>query len=326
MNFKKILIGSAIAAASYGLFACGEDNESVNGPVDKDGNKQKELDIPKESDLSPVIVNGLKITVMSGTNGMRGSLGGVIKLDPDFVDESEPYTANVKTSIDSVKFDVGRTVDGKVYREPVNINLDGVVFPAEMVSFTQKYLEFSELSSCGEFQLYISIFASNKEEGLKTSKYTTVIDTLKFTRPESECQTQQQPESSSSAVAVCTPVTAHEDTLSNSLGTSKTSINFETGLADNPHISVTFAGNEVTLVPGAGVTVYEESNQITGLSPTKDPICLEDFKKSFAFNDVLSSGLWLNVFTADGKHYPMMVRKAMFESATKGTLSFIYYK
>lgn len=327
MNFKKILMFSAVAAASYGLFACDSDKESISAPLGGDGKPQDPIDIPKESALSPIIVNGLKVTVMSGTNGMRGSLGGVIKLDPEFIDNSEPYTANVKTTIDSVRFDVGKNVNGTPYKEKVNINLDGVVFPTEMVSFSQKYLEFSELSGCGEFQLYISIFASNKEEGLKTSKYTTVIDTLKFVRPEAECKAPEPIESSSSAAATCTPVTAVEDTLSNSLGTSKSAINFATGLADNPHITLKFANQAATIVPGAGVTVYEENGQTTGLLPTKTPLCREDFKKSnFQFNEELTSGLWLAIVAADGTLYPMMVRKAMFESATKGTISIVYYR
>ena len=326
MNFKKIILGSALVAASFCLFACGE---SGGGDVVTPGSSASapgpEIEKPKASELSPIVVNGLKITVMSGTDGMRGSLGGVIKLDPEFVDTSEPYTANVKTTIDSVVFAVGKVINGSAFQEKVNINLDGVVFPNEMVSFSQKYLEFKQLSGCGEFQLYIFIYASNTEEGLKTSIYTTVIDTLKFTRPEAECEAPKPVESSSS-VAVCTPVTAHEDTLSNSLGTSKTAINFETGLADNPHITAKFVDNGVYITPGAGVQVFEEGAQYSGLVPTKNPLCLEDFRKTVAFNEELTSGLWINIVTAEGKQYPMMVRKTMFESATKGTMSIVYFK
>ncbi|MBR4785432.1 MAG: hypothetical protein IK012_09320 [Fibrobacter sp.] len=327
MNFKKIILGSVLAAASFAYIACGPDNGSGPDEPGKETPPGPQIDLPKESAYSPVVVNGLKITVMSGTEGMRGSLGGVIKLDPEFVDPETEYTANVKTTIDSVSFAVGKVIDGKPYQEKVNINLDGVVFPNEMVSFSQKYLEFKQLSSCGEFQLYISIFASSKEEGEKTTKYTTVIDTLKFVRPEAECAAAQPVESSSSVAQVCTPVTAYEDTLSNSMGTSKSAINFATGLADNPHITIKIANESATIIPGAGVSVFEESAQTTGLLPTKTPLCREDFKKSnFNFEDELTSGLWLAVVTADGTLYPMMVRKAMFESATKGTVTIVYYK
>ena len=324
MNFKKIILGSVLATAFSAFLACGpDDGSSADIPDDVPGGEVK---TPKESALSPIVVNGLKITVMSGADGMRGSLGGVIKLDPDFIDSTEAYTANVRTTIDSVSFVVGRTINGTAYEEKVNVNLDGIVFPNEMLSFSQKYLEFKQLSACGEFQLYISIYASNKEDGLETHKYTTV-DTLTFKRPESECATSQAVESSSSA-ATCTQITAHEDSLSNSMGTSKTAINFETGLADNPHISIKFVDNEAFIVPSAGVTIFEENRQTTGLMPTKDPICMEDFAKSLPYevSDAISSGLWLNVFSADGKQYPMMIHKAMFESATKGTVTLVYYK
>ena len=41
--------------------------------------------------------------------------------------------------------------------------------------------------------------------------------------------------------------------------------------------------------------------------------------------DELTSGLWIDVVTADGKMYPVMIKKAMFESATKGTVDIVYY-
>ena len=107
MNFKKIILGSVLATAFSAFLACGPDNgSSADIPDDVPGGEVK---IPKESALSPIVVNGLKITVMSGADGMRGSLGGVIKLDPDFIDSTEAYTANVRTTIDSVSFVVGRT-------------------------------------------------------------------------------------------------------------------------------------------------------------------------------------------------------------------------
>lgn len=330
MNFKKILLGSAIAAASFGFFACGDEgsSDSVVGPDGKEPAGPK-IDIPKQSALSPITVNGLKVTVMSGTNGMRGSLGGVIKIDPEFMDTSEPYTANVDIKIDSVSFAVGRVIDGKPYQEKININLDGQVFPTDMVSFSQKYIEFSELSACGEFQLYIFAYSSSKEEGIKTSLYTTVIDTLKFTRPEAECKAPEPIESSSSAAAVCTPVTANELVLSNTSGGALTAINFETGAADNPHVTLKFTGGDAFLVPGAGTTIYEDNNQISGLLPTKSPICKEDFSRSsmpLDADEELVSGLWLDVVTADGKMFPLMIQKVMKEANTKGTVNIVYYK
>ena len=326
MNFKKIFLAAAFAVASIGLTACGggDGGDDPIGPTSSPGEK---IEPVKQSALSPVIFSGIGITVMSGEKGMRGSLSGIIKLDPDFMDTSEPYTANVDVKIDSVKFAVGK-VDGggDAYLEPVKINLDGVVFPNEQVFFSQKYLEFADLSGCGTFKLFIYVYSSSKEEGIATTPYVSVHDSLTFTRPQSECEVPKPVESSSSAAAVCTPVTAHEDTLSNSLGTSKQALNFDTGTPDNPHITIRFADNSAFLTAGAGMTIHEDIKQTTGLVPTKTPICREDFQNGNPqFNEELTSGLWLDVVTADGKIYPMMIRKPMFESATKGTVTIVYF-
>ena len=330
MNFKKILLGSAIAATTFGFIACGDDSSGPDAPVNPDNPDAKVIEPPKQSALNPVLFENLKITPMSnGAGGMRGSLSGMIKLDEDFVDPSEPYTANVEVKIDSVDFAVGRLMGGNAFQEKINIHLDGVVFPTERVSLSQKFFEYSDLSGCGDFRLYITVYSSSKEEGLKTSVYTRTDTTLTFQRSEQECQAALSPSSSSPVVTPCSPVTAHPVTLSNSLGTSQSAINFETGLADNPHITLKFANEAATIIPGAGVTVYEDRDQITGLEAEPKPgnasICREDFVKTRAFDEELTSGLWLDVVDASGKVYPIMIKKSMFESATKGTVDIIYY-
>ena len=330
MNFKKILIGSAIAATTFGFIACGDDGSSPDTPVNPDNPSAEVIKPPKQSAQSPVLFENLKITTMSGINSLRGSLSGMIKLDEDFVDAEVPYTANVDVKIDSVSFAVGKLVAGSAFQEKITINLDGVVFPTERVSLSQKYFEFSELSGCGQFRLYITVYSSSKEADLETSLYVKTDTSLTFERPEQECQAELPPSSSSPVVAPCTPVTAHPFTLSNSLGTSQSAINFDTGLPDNPHITIKFANDAATIVPGAGVTVYEDNSQTTGLEaevqPGQTQICREDFRKSnFQFSEELTSGLWLDIVDASGKIYPVMIKKFMSESSTTGTLDIIYY-
>ena len=325
MNFKKILFALTAAATLFSFTACG--GEGGDGPVGPGSSSSKPIEPPKQSTLSPVIFSGINIQPMSGERGMRGSLSGIIKLDPDFMDTSEPYTADVDVKIDSVSFAVGKMNGTTAYEEPVTINLDGVMFPTEQVFFSQKFIEYADLSGCGTFKFFIYVYSSSKEKDVKTSYYTSVFDSLTFTRPETECQAPSSAVEPTSSAAACTPVTAHQDTLSNSLGTSKSAINFETGLADNPHITVKFADNAATIIPSAGVTVHEDVKQISGLLPTTPQICAEDFAKANPqFNEELSSGLWLDVVTADGKMYPVMIRKVLTESATKGTVSIVYYK
>lgn len=332
MNFKKIILGSAIAAASFGLVACGDDGSSGSKtPTGPDAPTGPEIKPIEQSSLVPVLFSGISMQPMAGDNGMRGSLSGMVKLDPDFVNPDVPYTPDAVTMIDSVNFKVGRIVDGKAYQENITINLDGVVFPAERVSFAQKFFEYSQLSGCGDFRLYVYVYSSTKEEGQQTSKYTNADTSLTFSRPQTDCEVAPPPSSSSEVVAQCTPVTATPVTLSNSMGTSQSAINFATGLADNPHISIKFANNAAMIVPGAGVTVYEDNAQTTGLEAQpkagQTQICREDFAKSnYQFDEELTSGLWLDVVTAEGTIYPVMVKKAMFESATKGSVDIVYYK
>ena len=330
MNFKKILLGSALAATTFGFFACGGGDSGVETPVNPSNPDAKVIELPKASALSPVIFENLKITVMSGTKGMQGSLSGMIKLDDMFNDTSVPYTEKVDVKIDSVGFAVAKVIAGNAFQEKVSINLDGVVFPAERISLSQKYFEFADLSDCGDFKLFIFVYSSSKEEGLQTSLYTSVDTTLTFTRPEQECQAQLPPSSSSPVVTPCSPVTAHPITLSNSLGTGQTALNFETGTAENPHVTLKIVDKLAYLTPAAGVTIYEDNAQTTGLEaevqPGQTQICREDFRKSnFKYDEELSSGLWLDVIGADGKVYPILVKKFMSESATKGTLDIIYY-
>jgi hypothetical protein len=286
---------------------------------------------PTQSALSPIIFDNLAITPMTnGAGGLLGSLSGVIKLDDTFLDTNEPYTADVDVKIDSVRFAVGRLIDGNAFQEKININLDGVVFPTERVSLSQKYFEFSDLSDCGDFKLYFFVYSSSKEEGVQTSLYTSVYDQLTFTRPEQECQAQSSSSYSSSSETLCDPVTAHLVSLSNNMSTSQSAINFETGLAENPHITLKIMDEEAFFIPSEGVTIYEDNGQTTGLLPEVvkpgEPVCYEDFMKSVrTYDEELSAGLWLDVLTPDGKMYPLMIKKAMFESATKGMVDIVYY-
>lgn len=330
MNFKKIILGSACAMASFGLFACGDDESTggVDVPTGVDPPVGPVIDLPEASDVSPIVFSTIEITPMAGAKGMQGSLSGMVKLDPNFIVDTQkiPYTAEVETKIDSVAFFVARPIQGELYQEPVHINLDGVVFPTEMVPLSQKYFEYASLSSCGDFNLIIVAYASSKEAGLKTTTYTSVFDQLKFTRPETECKAPEPVVSSSSAEpAACTPVTAHSVKLSNSVSSDQSALNFDTGLADNPHISISFSNGAGVIVPGAGISIFEESSQITGLVPTKTPICREDFTKSSFELEEVTSGIWFVAVDAAGKIYPVMVNKVMTESNTKGYMELTYF-
>lgn len=334
MNSKKILFGLTAAATLFSFTACG--GEGGDNPVGPGSSSSKPVELPKESSLNPVLFNEPSVTVMSGMNGMQGSLSGVITIDPDFFSSEGAFEGdtNQVTRIDSVHFAVGKpTGDGKIMQEPIAINLDGQVLPTDRISLSQKFFEFSQLSSCGVFNLYITVFSSTKhtvDPKVKTITYTNTYNQLTFTRNESECKAPEPESSSASEPETCTPVTATEIKLSNETASDQSALNFETGTADNPHVTLHISGREASLVPGAGVSVFEDNSQTTGLQPEVanpgQPVCLEKFKASArAYEEELTSGLWLEV-VANGKTYPVMIKKPMFESNTKGSVTLVYYK
>lgn len=336
MNFKKILLGSAIAATTFGFFACGGDSSSVEAPVNPNNPDAPAIDIPTASALNPITFNGLAITVMSGQRGMQGSLSGVINVQQDFISSEGAFVGdtNQVTRIDSVRFAVGKVIEGTAFQEPIKINLDGVVFPAERVALAQKFFDFADLTSCGDFRLYVFVFSSTKhttDASVKPVYYTSIDTSITFERSEQECKTPE-PESSSAAVEkVCTPVTPVEVELSNSTASTQKAINFGTGLATDPHVTLKISDSEAYFEPSPGVTIYEDNSQTTGLRPeVKDPsapICKEDFVKSArTYDEELNPGLWLEIVTPDGNIYPVMIRSPMFENATKGSVTLVYYK
>ena len=229
---------------------------------------------------------------------------------------------------------VGKVIEGTAFQEPIKINLDGVVFPAERVALAQKFFDFADLTSCGDFRLYVFVFSSTKhttDASVKPVYYTSIDTSITFERSEQECKTPE-PESSSAAVEkVCTPVTPVEVELSNSTASTQKAINFGTGLATDPHVTLKISDSEAYFEPSPGVTIYEDNSQTTGLRPeVKDPsapICKEDFVKSArTYDEELNPGLWLEIVTPDGNIYPVMIRSPMFENATKGSVTLVYYK
>ncbi len=341
MNFKKILLGSAIFATTFGFIACGGDSSSGTeedpipvGPDVKPGDK---IVLPEASSLNPIEFTGISLTPMaSGTAGTQKIvISGLIKLIQDFDPNQAGATfdpATVNTQIDSVKFAVARSDDQ--LKQDISVPVD--VAP-ERVSFSGNSFETSQLNGCGQFTLYVFVYSSTRDGiGTKPATYTTLfgdepaeLTAGTFTRAESECAA---PVASSSSVApvssACTQVTANELQLSNSLGSSQVAINFTTGLADNPHVTVEFKDGVAMFTAGAGVTVVEDNyTQTTGLLP-QGPVCRESFSPSAtqAAGVELASGTWIDITGPDGILYPVMIKKTMMENDTKGTLTLYYFK
>lgn len=322
MKFNKLVLGSALALSTFGLLACSDDSSS--NASDEPGSSASVYVPPTVSAVSPIVFNSLSVKTMQANGVLAGSLGGIIELDMNFVDPNVTYTGNASTKIDGVAFTVGKNVDGKIVKEDISIDLTGAITP-DRVNLSQKSFPYAQLSSCGEYKLYVEVTASTMEEGFPTTSYTS-LDSAVFSRPESECAAPEIESSSSEPVAACTELTAQTITLTNSLGTDQFALNLETGTAENPDFSIKFDGGDAIIVPSAGVSVVEEDNtQSPGQIPAA-PICLENFKASTFPVDELNQNLWVVVTTASGKMYPMMIGKIKSESSTKGSVEITYFK
>ena len=335
MNFKKILLSSAIAVSTFGLVACGGDSSSNADPTPTSSESKpgEVIKLPEASSLNPVVFGSIGLTQMSGAvaGSQKIALSGLIKLDPDFENTEVPYTAFAETHIDSVKFAVGHNVNGQIIQEAVTIP---VSVTSDRISLSGNSFETSELSACGSFSLYITVYSSTTEEGLQTSTYVSVFgdepDEMtagSFIRAETECQAAPIVSSSSEVVQTCTQAVAHEIKLSNSLGSDQYAVNFATGTADAPHITITFKDGGAYATAGAGVTLVEDNyTQVNGLLPT-GPVCLESFQPSSnAIEGELANGTWIDAVDATGKVYPFMVGKTMMESDSKGYIIITYFQ
>ena len=336
MNFKKILLGSAVFASTFGLIACGGDSSSsADDPQPNSVPSQGDpVVLPEQSAINPIMFSsvGTSLSISALPKSSTVSISGIIQLNMEGITLDPSFSPEAVPKIDSVRFFV---VDDKTINQSVTVPLDGVVFPTELIPLSGKTFETAELNGCGNFHLQIVVYSSTQEPNVKTVIYTSVfgddpeeITSGSFVREQNQCEADLPPSSSSTEPAVCTEVTAHEITLSTSLGSDQHALNFETGLADNPHITISFEDGVAYATPAAGVTLFEDNySQTNGLLPDKVPLCLEDFKASVRqFKDELANGTWVIVTTADGKQYPFMAGKTMTESGSKGSIKITYYK
>ena len=188
----------------------------------------------------------------------------------------------------------------------------------------------AELGVVAADDAYIYVYPYSKQSKAGRSEIFKVYSDSPIVKEPTQSQEQSSSSYSSSSETLCDPVTAHLVSLSNNMSTSQTAINFETGLADNPHVTLKIMNEEAFFIPGEGVTIYEDNSQVTGLEPEpmagQTQICREGFTKSVrTYDEELISGLWLDVVDDTGKIYPVMIKKAMFESSTKGLVDIVYY-
>lgn len=320
-------MGSIFALGSIGLTACGDDSSSNAKGGDSSSSGAQPLILSSVSETSP-LDKGSNVIAMATADGQGGydlSLNGTLKTDNDEFD-TDGYDGEdrVYYNIDSLQFDIGDKDGNRVnLLVPINSavfgnNADRGINLGTAVNGEIKLDQ--DAIGCGEFTLYVTIFMSGDAEDTKQFAYTARLET-KF-------QLQCKVIESSSSAATCTEMEAAGDvTLSNIYGTDQFALNFSTGTADNPDITMSIVDRIPYFTASAGVRIIQEGSQKSGVIP-QAPICLENFTEAYNGEQnpmELEDMAWYLVITPTGT-YPFMRGAFMAQDDTKGKVTITYYK
>ena len=320
---KTLLLGSFFALGSIGLTACGGDSSSSADEGDSSSSAEP-LVLSSVSETSP-LDEGSKISVDVQADGKGGyilSLSGIIKTDSDEF-ETEGYEGDdrVYYVIDKLQFDVGDKNNNRVSL-PVNLK-PGASLGKENINLISVIDEIplDQDATCGDkFTLYVTIFMSGDEEETKQFAYTARLSD-EFSIP---CKVIE----SSSAAATCTEMEKFGPvTLSNKLGDGQYAINFATGTAESPNVTMVIEDGVPFFDAGAGVEIVREGSQETGVIP-EGKVCLENFSEAYNGKDShmeLEQMGWYLIKTSSGT-YAVMIDSFMRQDETRGDLTIIYFK
>ncbi len=321
---KKLFLYSVFALGTIGLTACGGDSSSSADEGDSSSSAEP-LVLSSVSETSPLDA-GSKVVAAATADGNGGfylSLSGIIKTDSETFPDPEGYDGEdpVYYNIDNLQFDVGDK-DGNRVSLPVNLK-PGASLGKESINLISVIDEIplDQDATCGdEFTLYVTIFMSGDTEDTKQYAYTARIDTT-FNIP---CKVIE----SSSAAATCTEMEkVGPVTLSNKLGDSQFAINFSTGTADNPDVTMVIEDGTPFFDAGTGVEIVREGSQETGVIPSGQ-VCMEGFSEAYNGKDnhmELEQMGWYLIKTASGT-YAVMIDSFMRQDETRGDLTIIYFK
>ena len=318
---KTLLVGSFFALGSIGLTACGDDSSSNAGDGESSSSAEP-LILSSVSETSP-LDEGSNFHVDVQADGKGGyilRLTGNLKTDSDEF-ETEGYEGDdrVYYNIDNLQFDVGDKDNNRVSL-PVNLK-PGASLGKESINLISVIDEIplDQDATCGDkFTLYVTIFMSGDEEDTKQFAYTARLSD-EFSIP---CKVIE----SSSAAATCTEMVADTVVLSNKLGDGQYAINFATGTAESPSVTMVIEDGTPFFDAGAGVDIVREGSQETGVIP--DKVCLENFSEAYNGKDnhmELEQMGWYLIKTSSGT-YAVMIDSFMRQDDTRGDLTIIYFK
>ena len=321
---KKLFLYSVFALGTIGLTACGGDSSSSADEGDSSSSAEP-LVLSSVSETSP-LDKGSKINVEVQADGKGGymlSLSGIIKTDSELFPDPEGYDGEdpVYYNLDHLQFDEVDK-DGNRVSLPVALK-SGASLGKESINLISVIDEIplDQDATCGDkFTLYVTIFMSGDTEDTKQYAYTARLS-AEFSVP---CKVIE----SSSAAATCTEMEkVGPVTLSNKLGDSQFAINFATGAADSPDVTMVIEDCTPFFDAGAGVEIVREGSQETGVIP-EGKVCMESFSEAYNGKDnhmELEQMGWYLIKTASGT-YAVMIDSFMRQDETRGDLTIVYFK
>ena len=325
---KSLLMGSLFALGTLGLTACGDDSSS-NASEETSSSSAEVLVLSSVSETSP-LDKGAKIEANATADGQGGynlTLTGIIKTDSELFPDPEGYDGDdpVYYMIDSLTFDIGRKEGNTTIRvgnlpvrvKPTALGKESIMLVSAIDG--EIHLNQDDIG-CGDFVLYVTVYMSGDTPETKQYAYTARLETSFHL----QCKVVE----SSSAAATCTEMEIVENVvLSNILGSDQFALNFATGTAENPDVTMTVSERVPYFQASPGVKIIQEGSQESGVIP-QAPVCLESFTEAYngEHNPMeLEDMAWYLVETPAGT-YPFMRGSFMAQEDTKGTLTITYLK
>ena len=326
---KKLFLYSVFALGTIGLTACGGDSSSSADEGDSSSSAEP-LVLSSVSETSP-LDKGSKLEVRVDGPDKDGnyqlSLSGIIKTDSEMFPDPEGYDGEdpVYYNIDNLQFDVGDK-DGNRVSLPVALK-PGASLGKESINLISVIDEIplDQDATCGDkFTLYVTIFMSGDTEDTKQYAYTARLS-AEFSVP---CKVIE----SSSAAGTCTEmekVGPRPELFRGRIAivNREFAINFSTGTADNPDVTMVIEDGTPFFDAGTGVEIVREGSQETGVIPSGQ-VCMEGFSEAYNGKDnhmELEQMGWYLIKTASGT-YAVMIDSFMRQDETRGDLTIIYFK
>lgn len=207
MNFKKLLLGTALAMSTVNFMACSDDSTAAPTPSGPTSSAAEEIHIRENTDLSPIKFE----TISAQLGGNKEFFKGNIQIDIlDTLSSENPdqvYFTNVEFTVGRIENDKAVESTAQVVFNPIQPQMQTLNLQEMGVS-----IDFSDPSftDCGTYVLMVTATAS--DDAGKPDKFVTTGQSEKFQRPEAYCKSKE-PESSAAVEVKQIEMETYEVTL-----------------------------------------------------------------------------------------------------------------